>query len=120
MTDQDELDKLISEKLDAALAPLLEKIEKLTPKEEEKEEKEGESNEKTDSDKKLDRAAEILRSNLKGFLKKEKLDAMSFDELDIANQLKDELPQSGIKNPVEQKNTKTDSDPKAWGVEVQT
>jgi len=109
------INELLKEKLDAALAPLLESIAKLTP-----EEPEVDPTEKTDADKQLARAAEILRGNLKGFLKKEKLDAMTFDELDIANQLKDELPLSGIRNPVEQKTPKLDADPDAWGCEVQT
>ena len=109
--------EILTEKLDAALKPILEQITKLTPKEEEKDE--AEDNEKTDTDKQLARAADILRSNLKGFLKKEKLDAMTFEELDIANQLKDELPQSGLRNPVEQKTPKLDSNP-AWGCEVET
>jgi len=118
----DELETKINEiltvKLDAALKPLLEQIKTLTPKEEP--EADADNTEKTDADKKLARAAEILRSNLKGYLKKEKIDAMTFDELDIANQLKDELPQSGIKNPVEQKKPKLDSNPDEWGCEVQT
>ena len=121
MTDPDpleqKLDALITTKLDVALAPLLEKIEKLTPKEEGNE---AETNEKTDAEKKIARAADILRSNLKGFLKKEKLDAMSFEELDIANQLKAELPQTGIRNPIEQKTPKLDANPDEWGCEVET
>ena len=116
----DELDKkitdLLTENLDAALKPILEQITNLTPKEED----DTEETEKTDADKQLTRAAEILRGNLKGFLKKEKLDAMTFEQLDIANQLKDELPQTGIKNPVEQKTPKLDADPDAWGCEVET
>ena len=106
--------ELLTEKLDAALKPVLEQIANLTPKEE----PEDDTTEKTDTDKKLARAADILRDNLKGFLKKEKLDAMSFEELDIANQLKTEIPR-GIKNPVVQK-TKLDSNPDEWGCEVET
>jgi len=128
MTEQEELeqqlnaklDALITDKLDAALAPLVEKIAKLTPKEPEKTGDDAESNEKTDTDKAITLAADILRGNLKGVLKKEKLDAMTLDELQMATLLNAELNPRGIKNPVEQKNTKTDAQQGMWGSTVET
>ena len=45
---------------------------------------------------------------------------MSLNDLNIANQLKSEM-KIGVGNPIEQKNTKTDSKSDSeWGCEVET
>jgi len=131
LTDEEQikLDAQITQKLDTALKPLLDKLDAFEKKEkkdkeeteeEKKKRLEKESKKKTDADPEKILAAKILRANLKDCLSKDKLDAMSLSDLNIANQLKDEM-RVGVGNPIEQKNTKTDSKSDSeWGCEVET
>ncbi len=127
--EQTKLDAQITQKLDAALKPLLDKLDAFEKKDEKKDKEETEeekkkrlekeSKKKTDSDPEKILAANILRANLEGCLSKDKLDAMSLGDLSIANQLKSEM-KVGVGNPIEQKNTKTDSKSDSeWGCEVE-
>lgn len=97
----EKIDSLIAEKLDAALKPLFEKMEQKEPEQ---------TSEKTDSEKITAMATEILKHNLEGKIPKEKLDAYSLHDLYIANQFNADFgSKGGIKNPIEQKNDKTDA-----------
>jgi hypothetical protein len=119
--EEDQLDKkideLITAKFDAALKPILEKLDALTPKEEDKEEKE-EKIDKTDS-KPIKLATEVLRANLKGRIEKKKLDAMPLNELYIANQLTSVIKTDGIRNPIEQKDKTDSTSDDDWGMEME-
>lgn len=116
----EKLDSLITEKIDAALKPILEKL--TPPKDEKKEEKEeSEETNKNDHDPAIKLAADILRANLKDSnLKKEQLDTMDLNDLQIANQLHAKMKKGGIKNPIEQKKNDSgyDNPDTMWGCEV--
>lgn len=121
------LDELITAKLDAAMTPFLEKLDAFVNKDDETDEKkkkkkkeEGdESKDEKKDAKPLELATEILRTNLKGAIKKEKLDSMSLEELNMAHLLKSELNIGGIRNTIDEK-SKTDSkSTDEWGMEFE-
>ena len=131
--ESDVLEQLITTKIDAAMKPLLEKFDAFINKpdddaklsDEEKAKKKKEAEDKAKAEKKdsepLKLATEILKANLKGRIKKEKLDAMTLKELHLLNQYQAEIDAGGIRNPIDQKekSVKTDASSEGmWGVEM--
>jgi hypothetical protein len=70
----EQLDKIITEKIDSALKPIFEKLDALTPKPDD----DGEQEEKLDA---LTLAKQTIRAKLDGFIPAEKLDKMTMLEM---------------------------------------
>ena len=99
----EKLEKLITAKLDSALAPIVEKLNDMSKVE---------ATPKLDATEELAKA--LLREKLKGIFPSEKLDSYSLEQLKLANEMKLEV--EPILNEPKGKSEKLDATPDMWGV----